>query len=455
MKRLPCPSNALFVSLLLAVLAAVPEVPAESESEKKDPFTRDVAGERNTDRGTGETIIVIGLQLAQVPSEHIRKWDEEGVGGTELRKRVEALVDQGEATIVDSVAGTWRSGNRGKFQSVLELHYPTAFEIIGETFEEPPYPMDFERRDLGIYLEADPVLNEDHSQLDLNFAFGWSSYLGDVEGARTITERTQAGDVLEPHFATQRVVRQATVPIGEYSVLTRIQPQDPEKEEQFDVIVFGRVDLVAVNPIEDEDEVREAGTELRFRASWVEVEADTWHGMLHANSLSSVFGGKAWDSVLEWEKEGTAKVLATVAVGSKSGQRAKVEVGETLNYRNSFPVPGSDPGNNTSTTNWRQLGHEMEFDPVLSESGIIYFNMIGRTTSLHGWGVSYRKKEGDQWVPAVQFPRLYESSATTQVMLGRGANLLVGVGTQPQENGKADGSRKWLLFVHNDTYEAK
>lgn len=424
---------------------------SEEGPKPKDPFSRNQSGEKG-DPVESETNVVIGVQLARVPSSDIRQWDEEGLRGNDLRDQVERLIKAGSAEIVDSVAGNLRSGVRGKFQSIFELRSPTSFVPINDSEGAPLYPLGFETRNLGIYLEVDPMLNAEQDLLSLNFAFEWSRYLGEKGDSRVVTERTKATDILYPNYSVQRVNRQITLPIGDYRVLTRMQPVDPKNNEGFEVIVFGRADLVVVSPVLDRDSIEKAGKELDFRASWVEVDARVWHDAIHANSLSSWFGEKAWDRVRAWEEQGVATFLATSKVGSISGQRARLDLGEVMQYRTSFPPPGTSVEDARSTTKWRSLGHILEFDPVLGANGIIFFNLNAVSTSMHGWGVSFRRKEKEEWVPEVQFPRFYASSVVSNVMLGEASDLLVGVGNPPLENGHPDTSRKWLLFIHNDTY---
>ena len=448
----------LAVGLFLSITSAGIGFGQKKEKQEKDPYTRKGASSQTADIAKPETTIVIGVQLAEVPSAKIREWDEEGLTGNEWRERVQKLVDAGEAKIVDSVAGSFLSGTRGRFRSVMQMRYPTVLEQISDSPDDPPFPKEFATSNHGISFEADPVLNAAHDELDLNFAIEWSRYLGEAPGARTETDRVQATDVLEPLFSFQKTTRQARLPIGEYQVLSRIEPNDPEKKDDFAVIIFGRADLVVASPIVDQEAVS-AVKELLFRATWVEVDAETWHAALHKNSLSTWFGGKAWENVLAWEKDGSAKIIASTAIGSPSGQRAKVEIAELLSYQDSFPVPGgsSDRGEESRTSKMeeRQLGHVFEVDPVMGINGIIHFNQSTISKSLHGYSTSYRKLEGSEWVPFVQFPKFYESSITAQVYLGENSDFLVGVGTPSLEDGQPDTSRKWVFFIHNDTFDTE
>lgn len=210
-----------------------------------------------------------------------------------------------------------------------------------------------------------------------------------------------------------------------------------------------------VSPIEDNDAIRVAEKNLSFRVTWVEAEANAWHQAMHVNSLSSWYGGKAWDQVEQWEEEGLAKVLASTTIGSRSGQRVKVSLAEVLNFRETFPPPGATTAERHSKSKSREVGHILEMDPIIGESGIIYFNYHAVSTSTHGWSVSYRRKESEKWVPEVQFPKFYTSTAASNVTLGKASDLLIGVGTQPLENGQPNAKRKWLVFVHNDSYDRK
>lgn len=420
--------------------------------KEKDPFVRKTGKEQQQKADDPEKILVIGLQLAKVPSSHVRDWDEEGITGTEWRNRVQNLIEEGKAEIIDSVASTFVSGSRGKVQSVLELHHPTVFKKISETPGDPEFPKAFDTRNVGIYFEADPVLSADGDEVDLNFAFEWSRYLGEAPDGRTPTGRIQESDLISPMFSQQKITTGITMPVGEYRVLSRIKPHSAEERENFDVIVFARIDLVVENSFGDSEMLKKVG-QLRLRGTWLEVDASEWHAAIHRHSLSQWFGGKAWEVCREFEKSGKAKVLASPVFKTGSGRRAKVEVGESLEYLNSFPVPGEEAEDSRMLN--RNLGHTLEMDPVLATSGIIKGALAANSASLHGYSVSYRKLEGQEWIPQVQFPKFYESSVTTTFYLGKNANLLIAAGTQPLENGQPDTGKKWVFFLHNDTFDAQ
>ncbi len=443
------------LAVVLSILVGIAQGQTETP-KKKDPFKRKSGAEEKAGAGNPEKMLVIGLQLAEVPSVQVREWDEKGLSGTEWRNNVQALVKEGKAKIVDSIAGAFKSGQRGKIQSALELRHPTVMQKISDSPNDPEFPKDFETMKLGIIFEADPVLSAEEDKVDLNFAFEWSRYLGEASGARTASDRIQAGDVLHPTFSKQKITTNIVVPIGEYQVLSRIEPNDKEKRDEFDIVVFGRVDLVVVNPFADQVNLSEVN-ELRIRGTWAEVNADEWHKAMHEHSLSQWFDGKAWASVQALEKSGKAKILASPVVKTGSGKRSKVEVGEGVNFQESFPAPGEETAEDKreSKVSQRILGHVVEMDTVLGSTGIVSVNCVSTSNSQHGYSVSYRRQDGNDWVPMVQFPKFYESAVTTQVSLSKNADLLFGVGTPPLESGHPDTSRKWVFFIHNDTFDER
>jgi len=179
--------------------------------------------------------------------------------GTPLRNEVQELVREGDATVLESMMVTARSGQRAKAESILEVIYPTEYDSpkIPEEVElsgraEAPVtavlPTAFETRNVGTTVEVDPVIGRDNATIDLNLApekvehQGYSIWPNDEVEAKFKT--------MLPTFYTMRFSTQVTALDGRYVFLGTARPMEGSQRGVKDPLVLGFVRAdIGVKPL--------------------------------------------------------------------------------------------------------------------------------------------------------------------------------------------------------------
>ncbi len=169
---------------------------------------------------------------------------------------------------------------------------------------------------------------------------------------------------------------------------------------------------------------------------FIEVEAMDFSDWLLENPLTS----DATDlrkEVQVWVKAGNGKIIETMVVAARSGQRAKTEAIKEWIYPTEYdpPVPATIeaagdkdyaemiPANPTAFET-RNVGFTLEVDPVIGNDGTIDLNLapevvIADEPSLH------TTKLGDT-ESTVEMPRFMASKVTTQVSIRNGDYAFLG-----------------------------
>lgn len=173
--------------------------------------------------------------------------------GTPLREEVQKWARDGEASILESVMVTARSGQRAKVESISEHIYPTEYDPPeipneltqakdGDTPVTGVTPTAFETRNLGLTLEVDPVLGADDTTIDLNLA----PEIVQLEGHTTWAndDHHKESQVKLPTFYTMKTTTQVTLLDGQYAFLSTLRPLEPAEEgRNAIVLVFVRADV--------------------------------------------------------------------------------------------------------------------------------------------------------------------------------------------------------------------
>lgn len=130
-----------------------------------------------------------------------------------------------------------------------------------------------------------------------------------------------------------------------------------------------------------------------------------------------------------WVDAGKAKIVETLVVSARSGQRAKVEAVEEYIYPTEFDAPKgvaveTDDENvavippNGSAFETRNVGATLEVDPVLGEDGTVDLNLAPEIV-MAGEEVEIVSRVGDNEM-AVNVPRFHATKVTTQISLYSG-----------------------------------
>ena len=208
----------------------------------------------------GDKLLRIQVEWVEVEALQMTELLREGASDTALRESVHKLIEDRDATLVETALVTARSGQRAKVESIHEHIYPTGFqapEVINPEGEKGsktvlilPHPTAFETRNLGVTLEVDPVLGADGKTIDLNLApelvylvgeQSWAEYEGDLGTSSTRT----------PSIYTAKTTTQVATTDGEYCLISAQSPQNMETgmtDGSRKLMAFVRVDVVSVSP---------------------------------------------------------------------------------------------------------------------------------------------------------------------------------------------------------------
>lgn len=173
-----------------------------------------------------------------------------------LRKRLQEMIDKGEATLVESTMVSARSGQRAKVESIHEFIYPTDWDPAqllhpdkangAKTVLVPPQPTAFETRNVGVTLEVDPVVGADQLTIDLNLA-PELVYLAGKERWGIHRSKEVEVEVKTPSFYTVKTTTQVTLIAGETYLMATLTPRDLETgmaDPRRKIFSFVKADLV-------------------------------------------------------------------------------------------------------------------------------------------------------------------------------------------------------------------
>ncbi len=234
-------------------------------------------------------------------------------------------------------------------------------------------------------------------------------------------------------------------------------------------------DADAFNPLGREVPLEEMEKQLRIQVEWIEVSHEQYTALLaETDSTRPVTYKPSNDGPLREDlsalmKKGEAKLLDTMMVVARSGQRAKVESIHEYIYPTEYdppflvtsPPPKDGPpakpkeyGNRLpipAAFETRHVGSTFEVDPVLGADGItIDLNMSPEIVYLadHSMWGTYKSKEGEL---DIQMPTFYTMKVTTQVTLLAGEYFLFGACSPLNlESGMPDYGRKVMVMVKAD-----
>lgn len=212
-------------------------------------------------------LVRVMAEFVDLPHEELTKLllaPRKGGNDTELRKEVQKLVEAGKATVVETMLGTCRSGQKATTESIEEIIYPTEYEpsVTGEgTFTTAkgetkslapikatgPTPTAFETRNTGSTLEIEPTLSEDGKMIDLRMVPELVYHIGD----KVISEwKGEQGDasIKMPLFYSMRVNTSVVMMNGQTLLVAALSPKNAEGQvdPKRKVMVFIRCDVLEV-----------------------------------------------------------------------------------------------------------------------------------------------------------------------------------------------------------------
>ena len=181
-----------------------------------------------------------------------------------LRDKLEELLDgKGEEKIkmLESALLITQPGEIARVESIEELIYPTEYEpseitppkegraTKANTKITPPTPCAFETRNVGLTLEVEPKIREDHKSVELKFVPELVYHTGNISYSDWNDKKAGVKNAIAmPKFFTLRANTNLVVADGSYRLATVHSPKD--KNGKLDrtrkVLCFVKVDILVV-----------------------------------------------------------------------------------------------------------------------------------------------------------------------------------------------------------------
>lgn len=366
------------------------------------------------------------FEWIEVPLEKLRQ-----LPGGPARRKVQELIDTGEAKIVETNTLPARSGQRAKVEAVTEQTYASEFDPVD--FNDfggaiPVSPGAFETRNVGFTIEVDPVLFPRRGIASISLNPEWVQF----RGLRIWGE--ELGELDMPDFYTMRTTTSARIPIGASRLIGTHQLPEADRQGSR-LLLFARVDMPGWAPREAADQAISLGT-------WLE----TWE--VDKKQVS------------EWLAEGGVSGLRSACVEngahidsafllSSSGQRAKLQSVLELLYPSEYDPPEiSKSGdfiapNNPAAWERRDVGQTIVLDAAVKSCKRIE---IALNAEFSGFLGMHDSQQAESSAP---MPIFHQQQLQTNIRVSPGEFAFAGA-TQPPE--PADPDRVWLWFVRSDIF---
>lgn len=209
-------------------------------------------------------IIRVHVEYIEMPHEtmtELLQAPRTSANDTPLRAKLQDLVKEGKAKIIETQMATARSGQKATTESIHELIYPVEYDqrqiqhvapennqaqasppIVG-----PPTPISYETRNTGSTLEIEPTIGEDPKLIDLRLLPTLVYHTGN----EIWYEETKGKDthrIQMPNFYKIQVDTSVTLITGQPFLMAAISPKDVKGAVDFTkkVLIFVRADVVTV-----------------------------------------------------------------------------------------------------------------------------------------------------------------------------------------------------------------
>lgn len=258
---------ALATLLNLTLLAQEPDAKGDKPLQKEAVFKKEGAPNTEVENAPVE----IGVLLEYISVDHrtanglLQEYANDPGDVGALRETLEQMMDNDTATLVETSWVRTSSGMRTSTQSVREYIDPTEFDpaeiptYVGSTSvqaeaasdERPGHftsalPVAFERRDVGISFEVDPILHAGLKSITINVAPKIVTRLENRDQVRPGYEHTARGieHISHPTFYTMEDTTQFEVAPGKDNLLGLHTPHDDPTKRVFVIL---RADLIRVH----------------------------------------------------------------------------------------------------------------------------------------------------------------------------------------------------------------
>lgn len=233
-------------------------------------------------------------------------------------------------------------------------------------------------------------------------------------------------------------------------------------------ILLASASFLFISAIHAADPYAPNGTKAETVSPLIEITVD--YVQMSAQDAGALLHGKdapatslAWhETMINLVKEGKGKLVGSISVSTKSGQRATSEsiqehiypteyTGAKGRESNSPPVPAGLTAVDlvsASSFEMRPVGVRLEVDPVLSPDGTIIDLNLAPEAVIHLGDkaiMTLPHETGDREVQSM--PEFYSMKNTTAVAMRPGGTALCGMNTPPNEDGSPNHELRVLCLV--------
>jgi hypothetical protein len=237
------------------------QVYGATESEEFDPFDPTINAPK---------LVRVQVEFLEMAHKDLTRlmMDEksDNADATELRMKVQAMVDKDQAKLIETQIVVARGGQKGTTESIHEVIYPTEYEPMrcpttpdGEKKIEvqtagacvnPATPVAFETKNAGSTMEAEPTIAENDQIVDLRFSPELIWHTGDTVWNERKDELGNVFKVTMPDFYKLSINTSITCITGQYTMVGVVSPKDSKGEVDTDrkVMIFVKCNVLSVIP---------------------------------------------------------------------------------------------------------------------------------------------------------------------------------------------------------------
>ncbi|MFK7909897.1 MAG: hypothetical protein AB8F34_04765 [Akkermansiaceae bacterium] len=183
-------------------------------------------------------------------------------GDAALRNKINELVKNGKARIIENQMVVARSGEKATAESIREFIYPTEYEppelpttvkfekgseqsVKSKEISTGPTPTAFETRNLGSTLEVEPTIGENNAYIDVRVSPEIVYHIKNDIWASWKDKHGEA-NIMMPVFYTLRLNTAVTVANGKPCLLGALSPKDDKGVTDMSrkVFVFVRANVI-------------------------------------------------------------------------------------------------------------------------------------------------------------------------------------------------------------------
>ncbi len=453
--------------LISLVLFTASAAGAFAQNEK-NPFKERNA--KTAEEAKSRPVNIISLfEYIEVPKQ---KLDHLLINSGELeitREQAQKWVDAGESKVIRSSLTISLNTEKGRNESLVEVYRPTKYNSVG--VGAWPVPASFVKQNLGFSEDFELHINEDGKGIESRIVVDYSVLKEGPAIHPLVTKTREPEDVLMASLShSSFTFANLSMKFGESYLIGRLEDVH---SEGMSCLVFYKAAKWQVPLLDSELRKGESDDQqYTMHAHFVTVNQYGWSEIVSDTPLSEL-AESSWEKVLRLAKVGEAEFDGSLVMRSAHNHRAKAtnvtQIPFSLQFAQSINKGGASipplsvesalvtvgPGgemNNKELTlmanHQQEEGLSLEFYCDFEQDGayLKYFS-APKKSSLAGYSVHHRVRDGETWIPDAETPRIKSSTIHSAFMLTPNQMTLAGVLGGTDKDGKPDPKKLTLLFV--------